>query len=110
MLLFVVMYRTRKDVVMPLAWPIKSADGKSELKEIPVPRNTNIIISILNTNRSERIWGDDAKEWKPERWLLPLPDAVSEARIPGVYSNLSVYLFCIVGLRLTETWRRSGAE
>lgn len=72
---------------MPLLWPIKSADGKSELKEIPVKKNTSVIVSILNVNRSMKIWGDDAEEWKPERWLKALPKTVSEAHLPGVYSN-----------------------
>ncbi|KAH9940844.1 cytochrome P450 [Epithele typhae] len=29
-----------------------------------------------------------AHEWKPDRWLSPLPDAVMSAPIPGVYSHL----------------------
>ena len=52
---------------MPLMFPIKAEDG-SEIKEIPVKKNTDVIISILGANRSKRIWGDDAEEWKPERW------------------------------------------
>ncbi|KAH9950796.1 hypothetical protein B0H21DRAFT_681895, partial [Amylocystis lapponica] len=31
-------------------------------------------------------------EWKPERWLSPLPSTVTEARVPGVYSNLVTFL------------------
>ncbi|KAI0816023.1 hypothetical protein BC628DRAFT_1334538, partial [Trametes gibbosa] len=27
--------------------------------------------------------GEDAYEWKPERWLSPLPPAVEEARVLG---------------------------
>ncbi|EPS92689.1 hypothetical protein FOMPIDRAFT_1137457, partial [Fomitopsis schrenkii] len=29
--------------------------------------------------------------WKPERWLSTLPTAVTESRIPGVYSNLMTF-------------------
>ena len=72
---------------MPLLWPIKSADGKSELTQIPVKKNTSVIVSILNVNRSTKIWGDDAEEWKPERWLQPLPQSVVDAKVPGAYSN-----------------------
>ena len=32
----------------------------------------------------------DALEWKPERWLSPLPQAVIDAHLPGVYSHLYV--------------------
>lgn len=79
---------TRKDVVLPLMWPIKSADGKSEIREIPLRKNTNIFISILNANRSKMILGEEAYEWKPERWLGKSPDEVAKARLPGVYSSM----------------------
>ncbi|KAL5482360.1 hypothetical protein ACEPAI_8954 [Sanghuangporus weigelae] len=82
---------TRKDVIMPLAWPILGADGKTEITEIPVKRNTNIYISIYGANRSKKIWGEDAEEWKPERWLNPLPESVSKAHLPGVYSSMMTF-------------------
>ena len=77
----------RKDVVLPLSKPIKGLDGQ-EITEIPIPKNTNIVIGVLAINRDPEIWGPDSFEWKPERWLAPLPESVAEARIPGVYSNL----------------------
>ena len=78
---------TRQDVVLPLSTPIKGLDGR-EITEIPIPRNTNVIVGILASNRNPEIWGPDSYEWKPERWLTPLPESVSEAHIPGIYSNL----------------------
>ena len=89
------LFRTRKDVVMPLLWPIKSADGKSEIREIPVKKNTNVIVAIYNANRSTKIWGEDAEEWKPERWLKPLPKSVSDAHMPGVYASMLVLIAII---------------
>jgi cytochrome P450 len=62
-------------------------DGK-EINEIPVPANTKIIIGLVASNRDPDLWGEDVLEWKPERWLSPLPDNLTEAHIPGVYSNL----------------------
>ena len=56
-----------------------------------VPKDTTVVIGILSANRNRAIWGEDAAEWKPERWLSPLPKAVTEARIPGIYSSLYVY-------------------
>ena len=79
---------TRKDVLLPLAWPILSSDGNTEITEIPIKKNTNVIISIIGSNRSKRIWGEDAEEWKPERWLKPLPESVAKAHMPGVYSSM----------------------
>ena len=84
------MFRTREDVVMPLANPIHGVDG-SLISEILVPKETSISIGIRACNRNKDIWGEDALEWKPERWLSPLPEAIGKAHIPGVYSNLYVY-------------------
>jgi len=60
------------------------------MNEIPIPNNTNVIISIYASNSNPEIWGLDSYEWNPERWLNPLPETVTDARIPGVYSHLYV--------------------
>ena len=70
-----------------MSTPIKGLDG-TEMDSILVPKNTKMIISILGANRDPQLWGPDALEWKPERWLQRLPDSVMDAKIPGVYSNL----------------------
>ncbi|KAF9475405.1 cytochrome P450 [Pholiota conissans] len=80
----------RKDAMLPLSKPIKGIDGK-ELRELFVSGNTNIIVGIMAANRNPEIWGSDAYEWKPSRWLEALPENVSAARIPGVYSHLMTF-------------------
>ncbi|KAL0958366.1 hypothetical protein HGRIS_000507 [Hohenbuehelia grisea] len=82
---------TRKDTVMPLSEPITGVDGRP-IHEIGVPSNTNVIISIVASNTNPAIWGPDAMDWKPERWLAPLPSSVSSAHVPGVYSHLMTFL------------------
>lgn len=72
---------------MPLSQPVRGLDG-TLISEIPVPEGTLILIGILAANRNPQLWGPDAEEWKPERWLDPLPEAIKEAHIPGVYSHL----------------------
>ncbi|KAL1658452.1 cytochrome P450 [Schizophyllum commune] len=81
----------REDVVMPFSRPIVGVDGKT-MNEVHVPKDTPVIIAIQNANRNSDIWGEDAQEWKPERWLEPLPDSVADAHMPGVYSNLMTFL------------------
>jgi Cytochrome P450 len=83
----VVWYSTRQDVVLPLSTSIKGLDGR-EITEVPIPKNTNVIVGILAANRNPEVWGPDSYEWKPERWLTSLPESVTAAHIPGIYSNL----------------------
>ena len=78
---------TRQDVVLPLSTPIIGLDGR-EITEVPIPNNTNVIVGILAANRNPKVWGPDSYEWKPERWLTSLPESVTAAHIPGIYSNL----------------------
>lgn len=72
---------------MPLSKPIRGLDG-TLVNEILVPEGTIVLIGMLASNRNPELWGPDAEEWKPERWLKPLPEAVTEAHIPGIYSHL----------------------
>ena len=74
---------------MPLSAPIRGKDG-SLISEVPLPRDTDIAIALWGSNINPAVWGEDAEQWKPERFLQPLPEAVTDARIPGVYSNLLV--------------------
>ncbi|KAL1728462.1 cytochrome P450 [Schizophyllum commune] len=83
--------RVKKDVVLPFSKPIIGEDGR-EVSEVLVPAGTVVVIAIMNANRNKEIWGEDADEWKPERWLNPLPASVTDAHIPGVYGNLMTFL------------------
>ncbi|KAL1671100.1 cytochrome P450 [Schizophyllum commune] len=83
--------RVKKDVVLPFSKPIIGEDGQ-EVSEVLVPAGTVVVIAIMNANRNKEIWGEDADEWKPERWLNPLPTSVTDAHIPGVYGNLMTFL------------------
>ena len=80
-------FRARENAVLPLSTPITGVDGRV-MYEIVVPKNTTVIVSIINCNRDPELWGPDSYEWKPERWLSPLPSTVLNAPIPGIYSHL----------------------
>ncbi|EMD37251.1 hypothetical protein CERSUDRAFT_113894 [Gelatoporia subvermispora B] len=82
---------TCKDMVLPLSKPIRGEDGRM-LSEIPVPKGTVVQIGVQGSNMNKALWGKDALEWKPERWINGLPAAVEEAKIPGVYSHLMTFL------------------
>ena len=79
--------RTTQEVVMPFSEPITGIDG-TEMHEAVVPKGTLVVVGIRSCNRNKAIWGEDACEWKPERWISDIPGAVKEAKVPGVYANL----------------------
>ncbi|KAF9443231.1 cytochrome P450 [Macrolepiota fuliginosa MF-IS2] len=81
----------RKDMILPLSKPIKTTTG-AEVSELVVPSGTTLFLSLLGANTNPDMWGEDAYEWKPERWLNPLPEKVSEAHMPGIYSHLMTFL------------------
>nr|BAL05087.1 cytochrome P450 [Phanerodontia chrysosporium] len=81
----------RDDIVLPFSQPVHGRDG-SLINEVPVPKGSTVFISVRACNRNPLIWGEDAAEWKPERWLQPTPKSLSEARVPGVYANQMTFL------------------
>ena len=81
--------RAFQDATLPLAEPMMGSNG-TVIDSIPIPKGSNVLVGVRACNRHKALWGDDAEEWKPERWLKPLPKTVENANIPGVYSNMWV--------------------
>ncbi|KAI5986036.1 cytochrome P450 [Pisolithus orientalis] len=57
-----------KDDVIPLSEPVHTKAGEV-LDSIRVAAGTLVAISTPSVNRSAAIWGIDAKEFRPERWI-----------------------------------------
>ncbi|KAA1473752.1 cytochrome P450 [Dentipellis sp. KUC8613] len=72
-----------------------SAGGRDKVGEWTVERGFRlrrgdiITIPIQAVNRCKEIWGEDAKEFRPDRWLNP-PEAAQA--IQGLYSNTLTFL------------------
>ncbi|KLO10339.1 cytochrome P450 [Schizopora paradoxa] len=81
-----------KDTVMPLQKPMKLSGSDKEITGLPVKKGSKVIISVMNANRDKRIWGEDAFDWNPERWLNPLPATVGKSKMPGIYHNTMSFL------------------
>jgi cytochrome P450 len=58
----------REDDVIPLSEPVCTRSGKMT-DSISIAKGSSMVISIRAINRSLAIWGPDAKEFKPDRWL-----------------------------------------
>ncbi|TFY63922.1 hypothetical protein EVJ58_g2971 [Rhodofomes roseus] len=76
-----------RDDVIPLNAPYTDRHGQVH-DHIEIQKGTAILIPILALNRSKTLWGEDAFEFKPERWEK-LPEAVQS--IPGVWGNLMTF-------------------
>jgi len=92
-----------QDDVVPLSTPY--ADPQGNLHDtVHISKGTTIDIPITALNRSKALWGEDAFEFKPERWES-LPETVQN--IPGVWSNMMTFLG---GPRACIGWRFSVIE
>ncbi|TFY51240.1 hypothetical protein EVG20_g11093 [Dentipellis fragilis] len=77
-----------EDDVIPLEEPVTCRDGVTR-KDFRVSKGDWITIPIRKINKSTKLWGDDALEFKPERWS-DVPEAVQA--IPSVFSNLFTFI------------------
>ncbi|CAE6490825.1 unnamed protein product [Rhizoctonia solani] len=57
-----------EDCVLKLGVPVQTSDG-SQITEIPLKSGQIIHIPTMAMNHMKFVWGDDADEFKPERWL-----------------------------------------
>ncbi|TDL20266.1 cytochrome P450 [Rickenella mellea] len=78
----------RRDMILPLGEPAIATDGVTKIHALHITKGTSIITAFGAVNRSKTIWGDDAYEWKPERWLS---NTLPVKRVPGVYSSLLTF-------------------
>lgn len=58
-----------QDDVIPLSKPVRTRSGKL-VDHISVAKGTYLSVSVPCMNRSMTLWGPDAKEFKPERWIM----------------------------------------
>ncbi|KAJ3724078.1 cytochrome P450 [Lentinula raphanica] len=80
-----------KDDILPLSVPY--VDRKGEVHNgVRVRKGDLISIPILAMNKSKELWGEDAKEFKPERWLTPGGIPTAALAIPGVWGNMLTFL------------------
>ncbi|KAG8878195.1 hypothetical protein FRB98_006327 [Tulasnella sp. 332] len=77
----------KTDAIIPLAFPVVGKDGK-EIFELFVRRGDSVRLHNYASNTRKDLWGDDALEFRPERFEK-LPEAVNE--VPSVFAHLSTF-------------------
>ncbi|KAK0432506.1 cytochrome P450 [Armillaria borealis] len=101
--------RIAQDDVLPLAEPIIILDG-TECSQVPIAKGQVIFASLYTYNRLPSVWGDDAGEWNPHRFL---EDRGEKQESLGVYANLSTVDYLATtgaGIRGCIGWRFAVME
>ncbi|KZO98273.1 cytochrome P450 [Calocera viscosa TUFC12733] len=74
--------------VIPLLHPVVDRNGVVR-DTVHVQAGDLVGIQILAMNKSKELWGEDAEEFRPERWA----EEAQEARnIPGVWAHIMSFL------------------
>ncbi|WWC91011.1 uncharacterized protein L201_005951 [Kwoniella dendrophila CBS 6074] len=77
--------------VIPLGTPVKGRDGKM-IESVNLPKGAAMMIPILNVNTSVEIWGEDAEQFNPDRFLKSTDTNSNRNSVPGVWGNLLTFL------------------
>ncbi|EKM59786.1 uncharacterized protein PHACADRAFT_115009 [Phanerochaete carnosa HHB-10118-sp] len=83
-----VMRQAVQDDVIPVGTPYTDKHGRVR-EHIEIKKGDSVYLPILALNRRKEIWGDDAHEFKPERWEHT-PEAA--ASMPGIWGHLLTFL------------------
>lgn len=76
---------------MPLTTPITTATGE-KVSSIHVPKGTPVVVPIQAMGCSKAIWGPDAKEFKPERWLNNREGLTAKAKEIQGYHHILTFV------------------
>ncbi|KIJ47476.1 hypothetical protein M422DRAFT_248894 [Sphaerobolus stellatus SS14] len=93
-----------RDDVIPLALPVKSKTGET-ITSVPVSKGQTVHMSFIGYNRLSEVWGPDADQWCPERFLEGVQG--SQKVNLGVISNVATFSS---GLRGCIGWRFAVLE
>ncbi|KIJ27600.1 hypothetical protein M422DRAFT_271203 [Sphaerobolus stellatus SS14] len=93
-----------RDDIIPLAIPQKTKTGES-ITSVPVSKGQSFVMSLMAYNRLPEVWGPDANQWRPERFLEGV-QGYQQINL-GVISNVATFSS---GLRSCIGWRFAVLE
>ncbi|KAF8075772.1 cytochrome P450 [Lyophyllum atratum] len=81
--------QAEEDDIIPLSKPIKDAEGRV-IDSVFIAKGTTVRVPAACLNRSEALWGHDAKEFMPERWL---DGSISQQRASEIQGHRHILTF-----------------
>ncbi|PPQ73929.1 hypothetical protein CVT24_012771 [Panaeolus cyanescens] len=86
--------QTKKDTIVPLQYPITDTKTGQEIREILIHEGTTVYVGISALNRSTTLWGPDAAQFIPERWMghQAYESTMEKIKTPGIFSNTMTFL------------------
>lgn len=73
-----------EDDIIPTAEPVRMSDGTVNKDGVRIKKGTYVHIALEGMNMVRDVWGEDAAEFRPDRWNN-LPEAVKQN--PGIYAG-----------------------
>ncbi|KAJ7513123.1 cytochrome P450 [Mycena galericulata] len=92
-----------EDCIIPLSQPITTITG-TRFSEIPIKRGQRLYVAISAYHRLRTIWGPDANDFRPSRWLEKEP---CKGQALGPHASLLTFLG---GPRVCLGWRLAILE
>ncbi|KZT54812.1 cytochrome P450 [Calocera cornea HHB12733] len=84
------LFRAAADDLIPLSTPIQTETGTVD--RIPIRAGQCVLGSIDGLNKSEEVWGPDATEFLPDRWLGRETKQIDPSKqTGGIYANLATF-------------------
>ncbi|GAA6043615.1 hypothetical protein JCM8097_008290 [Rhodosporidiobolus ruineniae] len=81
-----------RDSLIPLGTPVRSSRDPSKLiTHVEVKKGQHIFVPIAAVNTNPAVFGEDADQFRPERWLDGAGGEKIEGNV-GVYSNMLTFL------------------
>ncbi|KAF8523828.1 cytochrome P450 [Gautieria morchelliformis] len=82
-------FQAGTDNVIPFSKPVTTITGE-RIHTLTVRKGQRVLLSFDGVNTSRDVWGLDAAEFRPERWLEGRLDEVSpDNKCAGPYANLA---------------------
>ncbi|KAJ7266345.1 cytochrome P450, partial [Mycena rebaudengoi] len=77
-----------QDTILPLSQDIQTTSGE-KISGIPIRKGQLVMLGLASYQRLESLWGSDAAEFKPSRWI---DGTTYKGTVLGPYANLLSFL------------------